>query len=203
MSFDEKKRYCDEYAWKHCKDSHLWLFDKLLLSRKLGYRCGPAGVDVDQPGEYVVRPCLNVMGMGRGAYVTHLDGSTDHLPEGTFWCEKFEGRHLSIDYEYEKQVLCVEGIRSDDDPLWKWKEWRRTDDEVPYPEFFKRLDLNEYQYLNVEMIDGRIIEVHFRHNPDWRNVAAEVKGLKPCYKKVDGMIEDSDYKRIGFITVWE
>ena len=87
--------------------------------------------------------------------------------------------------------------------MWKWKEWRRTDDEVPYPEFFKRLDLNEYQYLNVEMIDGRIIEVHFRHNPDWRNVAAEVKGLKPCYKKVDGMIEDSDYKRIGFITVWE
>lgn len=202
MSIDEK-RYCDEHAWKHCRESDLWLYDKLLLSKKFGYRCGPVGFDVDQPGEYIVRPCVNLMGMGRGAFITHLDKSTDHLPEGTFWCEKFEGRHLSIDYEHGEQVLCVEGIRDADDPLWKWKEWRRVDDQVPFPKFFELLGLNQYQYINIEMIGDQIIEVHFRHNPDWRNVGSDVTALQPCYQKVDDMLEDSDYKRIGFIVVRE
>lgn len=201
MLSDEKKKYDDEYTWRNCAEKDIWIFDKLLLARELGYRCGPAGVDVDEPDAYVVRPCVNLLGMGRGAYITHLEKSTDHLPEGTFWCEKFEGRHLSIDYVNGQQVLCVEGIRNDKAPLWKWKEWRRVDNQnVPLPEICQSLDC---KYLNIEMIGDKLIEIHPRLNPNWKNVPAEVKGLKPCYKKVDGMIEDSEYKRIGFITVWE
>lgn len=197
MSYNED-RYCDEYAWKNSRDEDKWIYDKLLLSRKLGYRCGPAGVDVPQAGDYVVRPCVNLLGMGRGAYITHLGESTDHLPEGTFWCEKFEGRHLSIDYIDGDQILCVEGIRSDKAPLWKWDEWRKVDDQIPLPEICKTLNA---KYLNVEMIDGKIIEIHMRLNPDWKNLGSDVIAIQPCYEKVDNMIEDADYKRIGFIIV--
>lgn len=200
MSSNEKKMYDDEYTWRECAEKDLWLFDKLLVARKLGHRCGPAGVNVDSPGEYVVRPCVNVMGMGRGAYMTHLEDTTDHLPEGMFWCEKFEGRHLSIDYVDGEQVLCVEGIRNETDPLWKWEEWRKVDDEIPLPEICRSLDC---QYLNIEMIDGHLIEIHPRLNPNWKNLSPSVKGLKPCYKQEDGMVEDSEYKRIGFITLWK
>lgn len=195
-----EEAYDDELSWRNCEEQDLWLFDKLLVARKLGYRCGPAGVAVDEVGEYVVRPCVNLMGMGRGAYIMELENSTDHLPNGTFWCEKFEGRHLSIDYIDGQQVLCVEGIRDKTDPLWKWKEWRRVDDEVPLPKICQLLNC---KYINIEMIDGQLIEIHPRLNSDWKNVSPQVKALQPCYHKVDSMIENSDYKRTGFITVWE
>lgn len=192
--------YDDQQSWNDCKPCDLWLFDKLLVARKLGYRCGPAGVDVDRSDRYVVRPCVNLMGMGRGAYVTQIEKSTDHLPEGTFWCELFQGRHLSVDYVHGQQVLCVEGFRDNNDPLWKWKQWRRVDDQVPLPDVCQSLSC---KYINVEIIGDKLIEVHARLNSDWKDLSPGVKALEPCYQAVDGMLENRDYKRVGFITLWE
>ena len=90
----------DTDVWDFIEPDDLWIYDKLILSRKLGHRCGPAGISPIKPGEYVVRPCVNFLMMGHGAKIekVHQYGSKIDVPPGYFWCERFYGRHLSFDF---------------------------------------------------------------------------------------------------------
>jgi len=42
--------------WITTDNDDLWLFDKLILSKKLGYTCGPAGLAPPKENNYIVRP---------------------------------------------------------------------------------------------------------------------------------------------------
>ena len=57
----------EDKVWKTINPDYIWVMDKLILSRKLGYKCGPTGIDVTEPGYYIVRPCVNALGLGLGA----------------------------------------------------------------------------------------------------------------------------------------
>lgn len=189
----------EENAWINCDPNDLWIFDKLILAKRLGYTCGPKGVAVPSPGNYIVRPCVNVMGMGRGAHIRHIEGVTDHtLPDGTFWCEVFTGRHLSVDYHHGVQVLCVEGFRHSTD-IDKWERWEKVEDYIEYPTILKNLSGN-YEWVNVEMIGGRIIEIHLRRNPDF--MYHNENYVIPAYdrKEMKGhiFIDFPDHNRLGF-----
>ena len=72
----------DTDVWANCPAEDLWVFDKLIVAKKLGHLCGPRGVDVPQPGKYITRPCVNLMGMGRGAKFVHIEKTTDNVLEG-------------------------------------------------------------------------------------------------------------------------
>ena len=166
----------EDLVWKTIDPNNMWVLDKLILSKKLGYVCGPTGIDVPRPGWYIVRPCVNAMGLGLGAERVWLDCLTTHLPLGYFWCEWFEGRHLSVDYHYGLPKLCVEGFKQED-TFTRWDRWIKTDDFVHFPNV-----LDEFistPWINCEFIGGKLIEVHFRHNMDF-----------------EGNIEE-------FIPVWE
>ena len=157
----------DDTTWESVDPNDAWALDKLVLGKKLGYNCGPAGVNVPESGEYIVRPCVNAMGLGLGARKEFLEKDTSHIKPGHFWCEMFDGRHLSVDYSFGKQVLCVEGFKSPD-TFSKWDRWVKTEDEVPLPKNIYEHFGNK-QYLNCEYIDNKLIEVHFRHNPDFEH----------------------------------
>jgi len=192
--------YEEEIAWLQCNTEDLWIFDKLILSRKLGYVCGPVGLDVPRPDRYIIRPVMNLLGMGREAEITFIKQSTDMYPAGHFWCEVFKGRHLSVDYELGKQVLCVEGLRNDSDPLYRWARWQKVDIEVPYPNILR----NDLPYVNCEFIDGKLIEVHLRHNPDWLHNSDWLipvwEGDNTDPPKGMKFIRDPDFKRLGFLA---
>lgn len=155
----------EDIVWKTVDPDDMWALDKLILSRKLGYKCGPTGIDVPNPGWYIVRPCVNALGLGLGAQRVWIAGETMHLPLGYFWCEWFEGRHLSVDYHKGLQQLCVEGIKPKN-TFSRWSEWRRTKDFMPRPEIIKPL-MEKYEWINCEFIGDKLIEVHFRHNEDF------------------------------------
>tara|TARA_B100001287_G_C22564868_1_gene473328 strand:+ start:118 stop:729 length:612 start_codon:yes stop_codon:yes gene_type:complete len=168
-----KKIYEDtpeDIYWKTADADEIWVYDKLILSRKLGYKCGPAGIDVPEPGWYIVRPCVNVMGLGLGTKKMHLPQYTIDLDPGYFWCEWFEGRHLSIDYEYGKQVLCVEGFKSKD-TFTQWDKWIKTNDQIPFPKVLDQFKTKAN--INCEFIGGKLIEVHLRSNPDFEQNITE------------------------------
>ena len=57
----------EDEMWKTINPDEMWVLDKLILSRKMGYICGPVGTDVPKPDWYIVRPCVNAMGLGLGA----------------------------------------------------------------------------------------------------------------------------------------
>lgn len=188
----------EENAWNTMSPDDMWVYDKLIVAKKLGHKCGPVGIPVPTPGTYIVRPVFSIMGMGRDAQILHIDCDTDHLPVGHFWCEVFHGRHITVDYIRGKQVLCVEGFRSDDSQLHLWDKWVRIKDRIPYPSILS----TELKFVNCEFIGNHLIEVHLRHNPDFSN-GGDV--LIPVWKGQDttppeGMryVDNEEYIRQGF-----
>jgi len=142
----------------------LWVYDKLIVAKKFNYYCGPAGTLPSIPGEYIVRPCVNFLMMGRGAKVEQ--GSEFDVPVGHFWCERFYGRHLSFDFHKGQQILAVEGFREDPNRLDRFSKWQKTEDVLTLPDFLVTIS-KKYEWLNVECIGDKIIEVHLRYNDDF------------------------------------
>ena len=194
----------DEWSSVHPED--LWVYNKLQLSQVLGYTCGPAGLEVPEPGFYIVRPSINFMGMGRYSRKEKIKRDTEHLHPGTFWCEVFEGEHLSVDFQNKEPKLIVKGIRDEEDRLYRWNHWEVVERVVEFPEVLNDI-ATRYEWINCEFIGGKLIEVHFRRNPDFRynnTIAMPVwKDQKvPELNESTGMyyIEDKDYRRQGFIV---
>lgn len=184
--------------WNKIHPSDLWVYNKLFLSRVLGYTCGPVGTTVPKPDFYIVRPSFNLLGMGRFARKEWLYKYTDHIHPAEFWCEIFEGEHLSVDFRNQESELVVLGTRDEDDPYYKWKKWEKLDLKIKFPDILNNLKGN-YEYINCEFINGKLIEVHFRQNPDFRynnTIAIPVWDDE----KVENMsfVEDVDYYRKGF-----
>ena len=196
----------EEDAWHNCHPDDAWIFDKLVLSRKLGYICGPADVAVPESNYYVVRPCVNLAGMSIGAEIQYLEIDTWIDQPGYFWCEMFKGRHLSADYEIDsvsrsiQQGLTVEGFRDLDQPLWKFLRWVRVNDEIKINFILKQLK-GSYKAINCEFIGGKLIEMHLRANADmgdYNEVIPVWKGESTTPPDGFVYIEDEDFNRIGF-----
>jgi hypothetical protein len=191
----------DSDVYPYIKEDHLWVYDKLILSKKLGYVCGPAGVRVPKADWYIVRPITNIRMMGKGAYRAYLTPNDDVIPDGYFWCEEFKGRHFSIDYYWGQQTLTVEGIKRSD-RLDRFYKWEKVTFPYPLPQcLFDAATSNKW--LNIEIIDGNIIEVHLRYNDDFRN--HNCNEIFPVWKdepdfKIDGATwyESAFGYRLGF-----
>ena len=184
--------------WNKIHPSDLWVYNKLFLSRVLGYTCGPVGTTVPKPDFYIVRPSFNLLGMGRFARKEYLYKYTDHIHPAEFWCEIFEGEHLSVDFRNQKSELVVLGTRDEDDPYYKWKKWEKLDLKIEFPDILKNLKGN-YEYINCEFINGKLIEVHFRQNPDFRyNNSVAIPVWDDKREENMSFVEDIDYYRKGF-----
>jgi hypothetical protein len=184
--------------WNHIHPSDLWVYNKLFLSRVLGYTCGPVGTTVPKPDFYIVRPSFNLLGMGRFARKEWLYKYTDHIHPAEFWCEIFEGSHLSVDFKNKESELVVLGTRDDDDLYYKWKKWEKIDLKVKFPDVLDNLK-SDYEWINCEFIGEKLIEVHFRRNPDFRyNNSVAVPVWDDEKEENMTFIEDSEYFRKGF-----
>lgn len=189
----------DEWNSIHSED--MWIYNKLFLNYRLGHLCGPTGCPVPYSGDYIVRPSINLLGMGRYSRIEWIEKDTERFHPAEFWCEIFEGPHISVDFQDKKSKLVVLGERDDDDPLYKWKKWTKVDYEVEFPSVLDNLKGN-YEWINCEFIGNNLIEVHFRRNPDFRygnNVAIPVwKGDRPQKINNFTFVNDEDYLRRGF-----
>jgi hypothetical protein len=157
----------EDKIWQTIDPDDLWALDKLILSRKLNYSCGPVGLDVPAPSHYIVRPCVNMIGLGLGAKRVWIEKDSSHLPLGYFWCEFFEGRHISVDYLWGKQQLAVEGHKPSH-TFVHWQRWSCVNDFISLPELLSPF-ANKYQWINCEFIGEKLIEVHFRQNEDFKD----------------------------------
>lgn len=191
---------CDA-EWKQIHPSDLWVYNKLFLSRVLGYTCGPAGTTVPKPDFYIVRPSFNLFGMSRFARREWIENQTDYIHPSEFWCEIFEGEHLSVDYHHQQQDLVILGTKNNDDPIHQWQKWEKINKKVEFPNVLKNLNKN-YEWINCEFIGGNIIEVQFRRNPNFRygNSVAIPVWEEKIKKNYEGyrFIEDPSYERKGF-----
>ena len=187
--------------WNSIHPEDLWVYNKLFLNHRLRHLCAPAGVPVPFSGYYIVRPSINLLGMGRFSRIEWIDESTDHLHPAEFWCEVFVGDHLSVDYQNKESKLVVLGEKTEGDPLYKWKRWTKINAHVQFPSILNNLKGN-YEWLNCEFIGNHLIEVHFRRNPDFRyeNTVAIPVWNDENIENMDNFrfISDQDYLRKGF-----
>ena len=192
---------CDVYV-KYPK--HRKWFNKLWLSEMLGYKCGPGGTDIPEDGVYVVRPIYNLGGMGAGAKVVDLKKDDYRsVPPGYFWCEYFEGPHLSGDYRYVtgqipywEPLSCWEGINYPIN-LSKFVEWKRHPQAPKVPKSFN--ELSDVAVINVEFIGDKPIEVHLRRtvDPDYDHLIPVWKSSYPEF------IEHYEMAGYEYIKSWD
>jgi len=165
----------DYQAWEAYPNLR-WLFNKLELALKFGYRCGPAGVPISKKGNYIIRPIYNLYGMGIGAHKKFLDPSIHtrdmiahkYIPPGYFWCEWLEGLHYSIDFiklnnKWEPFSTMV-GTHTTEENLVTFKEWEVVSNNFVLPEWFNEIETEKY--LNIESKGNNIFEVHLRSGND-------------------------------------
>jgi hypothetical protein len=157
-------------AWRTTGIDDLWIFDKFILSRMAGHVCGTRGMTIKKTGWYCVRPVINFEGMGYMARKEWLERGDDayHLHPGEFWCQWFDGEHLSVDYRAKKPILTVRasGGQSLREEMWRFGRWDKVPHSQPWPEILDRL-AGIYHTINCEFIGGNIIETHLRANPDF------------------------------------
>lgn len=156
----------DYEAWKAYPNYRKW-FNKLYLSNLLKYDCGPCGVPPDKDGYYIVRPIYNLSGMSACAQKMYIqEGDTSKVPPGYFWCEWFEGNHISATYQfvhdtnpYWKPLKAWRGFKSD----LRFRRWEKT---TEYPVVPRQLNQLSSFKINIEFIGDKVIEVHLRDTPD-------------------------------------
>jgi len=191
----------DDEEWDLIHPYDLWAYNKLQVSRILGYQCGPSGTTVPKSDFYIVRPCMNIRGMGLNAKIMWLDGPTKDLHPAEFWCEVFSGEHLSVDFYKKECDLVVKGTRDAKNPLYKWDKWEKIDKKVEFPPILNNL-VGNYDWIQCEFIDGNLIEVHFRRNPNFQyenSVAIPVWDDMPQENHVNlKYVEEPNYLRRGF-----
>jgi len=139
--------------------------------------------------------------MGRYARIKKIEKGTDELHPSEFWCQVFKGQHISVDFHNKEAKLVVLGERDPDDPLYKWMKWSKIDKKFEFPSILENL-VGDYEWINCEFIGDKLIEVHFRRNPDFRHnnsVAIPLwRGEKVQNLENYEYIEDPDYLRQGF-----
>lgn len=200
--------YSDQEAWFEYPHYRHW-FNKLELSLRLGYDCGPCGTAPSVTGPYVVRPIYNLEGMGVGAIKMIINaGDARQVPPGFFWCEWFTGLQHSITYEWDvrwDEWVPTSSWLGVNDPnnLSRFQKWVRSDWTAPLPYMFNELD--DCDTINVEFIGDKIIEVHLRPSPDpdWTTEIIPVwadqevpEDMVEAYDDAGGFLQ---VPRLGFI----
>lgn len=156
---------------------HRWLFNKLELSLKLGYSAGPTPMPVTVTGEYIVRPIYNLSGMGIGASIMTLEaGKIYDFPPSYFWCERFYGDHLSVNYKWQGSRLIPVHTslgETDFNNLSRFKRWTKVEHrDLELPNWISSLRFVDN--INIEFIGGKIIEIHLRAGVDFPDGATEI-----------------------------
>lgn len=193
----------DKDVWSQCPVEYLWIYDKLILARKLGYLAGPAGLAVPHAGQYIIRPITNIRMMSRGASKQWLTPeNTDLVPDGSFWCECFTGRHISVDFHNGIQQLAVEGFRDDVNRLDRFCRWEKITESFSFPKVLGNL-WQRTPWVNIEYVDGKIIEVHLRWNDDFSghnsNIIYPVWRDEPMLQPPNTIWHENDIEdRLGF-----
>jgi hypothetical protein len=150
-----------------------WVYDKIAVALSQGLAAGPHGTS--PPGFPVFsKPVINLKGMGMGSRVIRSPAEYEqHHAPGHMWMTLLEGRHVSSD------VAIVAGA-----PVW----WRHVTGhpgpggtfdywivhaepeaaiEARCGDWIRRNLAGYTGMLNLETIDGTIIEVHLRFSDQW------------------------------------
>lgn len=174
----------DYQAYQHYYD-HNDVYNKLLLSQLQQLDCAPIGIT---PIEFpvIVKPIINLKGMSNGFKVINNADMLDHYSNiGMFWQKYLNGVQYNLDLNVVSgkiiQYFCV---ISHPEINGRFKYHYYNKEYILDPKLInliEKLLLHYTGFVNVEIIDKYIIEMHLRLNGDLfiyneKNIDDMVKG---------------------------
>jgi hypothetical protein len=185
-----------------------WVYDKVAVALSQGLAAAPHGV---LPAAFPVfsKPMINLKGMGVGSRVLAAPADYErHYTPGHMWMTLLSGAHVSIDVAVVEGEPCwwrhVTGEPGADGTFDHWTVHAARDGALEeYCGSWIRRHLAQYTgIVNLETIDGRIIEVHLRMADQWPdlNGAGWVEAVVRLYHLRHWEFADVD-RRDGFSVV--
>lgn len=167
----------DPEAWQQYA-KYRWVYNKLDLSKHLGYKAEPFGV---YPTIYPVfcKPIINLYGMGMGAFVANKEDDIDERYQpGFFWQPVFDGAHISVDvFVAQGLILGLIGALGDKMSGNRFNMWSIIDVplqvEKKIEEFVSGCFGDYSGVVNLEFIGNNIIECHVRHSGQFVDLYGE------------------------------
>ena len=160
----------DAYEWY---PAHRSVYNKLTLAASQGLSCAPHGV---APPAFPVfsKPIMNLRGMGVGSRVLHDSADYErHRTPGHFWMTLLEGEHVSTDLAVQDGAVrwlrhsLGRATRGGMFDYWTIEAARRAPLEHYLRDWVARALGGYTGMLNLETIDGRIIDAHLRFADQW------------------------------------
>ena len=177
-----------------------WALNKLHLSERLGYVCGPIGVSPPE-GRFCLRPINSIRGLGAGGWFdVNIDyGAGEVMPiiPGYFWTEWFTGDHRFTHFINDVAVQAsrnpvAAGVMSTTGNTADGN----VSEAVVLPPVLQGLS----RYLMVESLDDKIIEVAFRlmGQNARQYIVDDYKTIDAGYDPQDVIYGNSDATRLPY-----
>lgn len=169
-NFSNKISVNDSQGWIRNPD-HQFIYNKLWVAQSQFIDCAPMEV---YPQKYpvVFKPIINLIGMSRGfRKINNKDEYNKYLQDGFFWEDYLEGDHWCIDLVLNKgEILFYSCLLSHPGEDGSFKYHESLPDFV-LPDHIKYWIMSFFEdyvgCMNIEVINGVIIEGHLRLNGDF------------------------------------
>jgi len=178
-----------------------WVYHKPLLYDRIGVHYGlyPSVPDVDA-FPVVVKPSINLYGLGRGADLAHNDSDIANAP-GCLWMPLAKGDHWSVDaLVLSPDDVVTIGVKGFQHPCFGlFSYWMRA--EVPSEIEARVLGIVDALdiargTINVEMIGDTPIEVHLRGSDEFERLhKGEARYARPIFAPFFQSLTDDDVAR--------
>ena len=166
----------DAWTWN---PKHRWVYDKIAIAQSQGLQAGPHGVT---PPFFPVfsKPIVNLRGMGIGSQVLRDDAAyRRRVTPGHMWMPLLEGKHVSSDVAVADGAphwwRHVTGVPAGEGTFDLWTVHAAHDGaiETRCGDWIEKNLTGYTGMLNLETIDGTIIEAHLRFSDQWPDLYGE------------------------------
>jgi hypothetical protein len=160
----------DAWTWN---PQHRWVYDKIAIALSQGLQAGPHGVP---PPFFPVfsKPIVNLRGMGVGSRILRDEAAyRRHTTPGHMWMPFLEGKHVSSDVAVADGAAQwwrhVTGEPAGEGTFDFWTVHAAPDAiiEARCGDWVREHLAGYTGMLNLETIDGTIIEAHLRISDQW------------------------------------
>lgn len=181
------------------------LYNKKWIANSQNIKNGLSNYNISLvPDKIIVRPIINLSGMGKGAYFTTRDKITD-IPDKSFWCDILIGDHISADIFYNsfgiQGYVVFKGIPDDGFKFEHWEYLPGYKLANNITNWIEKHLMGFKGVFNLEIIGDNIIECHLRMGD--MNYFQDInlcQALVDC--KLDKKIELPELNKIYLIPVF-
>lgn len=175
------------------------VYNKKWIAESQNVLCGEKA-----PSKYpvIVRPIINLHGMGKGTYYLNENKS---INKNYFWTEILKGNHISLDVFYNKYgIQKTIAFRGYPGKLFTFLCWEYLPNYSVPDNIIEWIKINMKNYIgvfNIEIIGNKIIECHLRMG-DLNQFQSEklTNEVIKCYKNMK--ISHIDLPKIYLIPIF-